>query len=639
MPKYVVLYWVVRGCDIESWVDEMRSHHMFGDEIALYALSHTYNRHSTVILKNRIWTTMGSDTPLDLGVMLENSHVLLVYIGCGVFGELKRRPFDSNTPLPIMVEDLQTALKGVKPRGRKQQKPLDLKIKPVRSQTKKPRKSTTTRDDHTYAKRKTLKSQNLNIIEPDVTPYPTGILPVDMEQFDAEQAKELNDALIAHNVNTLETPAANPIIPCVVTNFEMGIAETTNTKDCAVIVHKLDDILKSDITEEAIIKGQDTVTGPKTDAVVTTDRNVKPADTASKNAQQSSGIHHHDKIKTCSVKLKRLTTDMLCKLNVSVLNAVPKADNAPNTKTNKTALAPTTESVVTENDSPITSSAPAPIPEQTTSTRYEMRSRKSLHECHCKRPHRHQKPINYADLNSDTEKSPSKKPKKQKVTISEPSSTRQRAQHQIGLNNKPKGTPSVPLYPSVRKFSTKNPERAKPRHHTFFKQEIQDIIENIDVPIHYTRSTAKPEPPETVKSCDIKIKPKVLKKHKPVREFKCPCCKENPETIAELNNHFKATHPPLVCKTCKANFNTPSGLMRHCYIHKPPRFNCEQCEEKFYFSSELARHKLTHRTIPGYFCHHKNCGKSYINKPDLLKHVRTHTKKLMHCDQCDSYQH
>ena len=623
----------VRGCDIESWVDEMRSHHMFGDEITLYALSRTYNRHSTVILKTRIWTTMASDTALDLGVMLDNSHVLLLYIGCGVFGELKRRPFDSNTPLPIMVEDLQTALKVVKPRGRKQQKPLDLKIKPVQSRTKKPRKTKTTRDDHTYAKKKTPKVQTLEIIEPDVTPYPTGILPVDMEQFDAEQVKELNEALITRSVNTLETPAVHPIVPCVVTDFEMGIADTTNTKDCAVMVHKLDDILKADITEESIVKGQDTATGPRTNAVDTTNRNVKPADTACNTEQQSPVIfHHQDKIKKCSVNLKRLTTDMLSKLNISVLSVGPNANFAPTMKTNKTAPAPTTE-----RDSPITSSAPAPIPDQTTSTRYEMRSRKSLHEHHCKRPHRHQKPINYADLNSDTEKSPSKKPKKHKVTISEPSSIRQRAQHLIGLNNKPKGTPPAPVYPSVRKFSTKNPERAKPRHRTFFKQEMQDIIENIDVPARHTRSTAKPEPPETVKSYDIKIKPKVLKKHKPVRKFKCPCCKENPETIAELNNHFKATHPPLVCKICKATFNTPSGLMRHRYIHKPPRFNCDQCEEKFYFSSELARHKLTHRTIAGFFCHHKNCGKSYMNKPDLLKHVRTHTKKLLHCDQCDSY--
>ena len=67
------------------------------------------------------------------------------------------------------------------------------------------------------------------MLEPNVTPYPTGILPVDMEQFDAEQVTKLNKALSAYT--TEQTPAPPPT-PCIVTDFETGIAKTATTKEC-----------------------------------------------------------------------------------------------------------------------------------------------------------------------------------------------------------------------------------------------------------------------------------------------------------------------------------------------------------------------------------------------------------------------
>ena len=45
-------------------------------------------------------------------------------------------------------------------------------------------------------------------------------------------------------------------------------------------------------------------------------------------------------------------------------------------------------------------------------------------------------------------------------------------------------------------------------------------------------------------------------------KYKCTQCTSTTvfDSLAELNSHFKESHPPVICDICKESFNTPSTL-------------------------------------------------------------------------------
>lgn len=69
-------------------------------------------------------------------------------------------------------------------------------------------------------------------------------------------------------------------------------------------------------------------------------------------------------------------------------------------------------------------------------------------------------------------------------------------------------------------------------------------------------------------------------------------------------------------------------------IKKAGRYVCAECNKTYATSSNLSRHKQTHRSLDGQLakkCEH--CGKAYVSMPALSMHLLTH--KLHHkCDIC-----
>ena len=71
---------------------------------------------------------MHTDEPISENDLLTNCHVHLVYLGNGVYGELKRKPYSQNLHNPITDEHLSEALMKICGVGRPRENLLDLSL-------------------------------------------------------------------------------------------------------------------------------------------------------------------------------------------------------------------------------------------------------------------------------------------------------------------------------------------------------------------------------------------------------------------------------------------------------------------------------------------------------------------------------
>lgn len=72
----------------------------------------------------------------------------------------------------------------------------------------------------------------------------------------------------------------------------------------------------------------------------------------------------------------------------------------------------------------------------------------------------------------------------------------------------------------------------------------------------------------------------------------------------------------------------------HIEERRKGRYKCSQCGKQYATSSNLSRHKQTHRSLDSQSAKRCNtCGKAYVSMPALAMHLLTH--KLTHsCDVC-----
>ena len=222
-----------------------------------------------------------------------------------------------------------------------------------------------------------------------------------------------------------------------------------------------------------------------------------------------------------------------------------------------------------------------------------------------------------------------------KPGLKNPSMARLRSQHKIiesnnrkhqGLSDEKKLIQSYPLFQPIR-------SKTKPNN------------DSLNIPEYDSDATLPPEadekPKDTLLDGPVKeysVKMKTFGIRKPVekkrsRYYRCPVCKSKFGKLAELNRHYKDSHPPLTCSSCDCAFSTPSTLEQHSYKHKDLKFKCSVCGKGFPFASNHDSHELSHTTEKKFKC--KDCDKAYINKGDLVKHEKTHTKKMWQCRICD----
>ena len=129
-------------------------------------------------------------------------------------------------------------------------------------------------------------------------------------------------------------------------------------------------------------------------------------------------------------------------------------------------------------------------------------------------------------------------------------------------------------------------------------------------------------------------------KHRKTRSHRCPAnsCKFKGESTRKLNEHYRSSHPPLLCNICQKCFNNPSSLRRHSYWHSKntssEMFKCNRSRYTCPLESTLNAHKDKHRRGM-YSCFSSGCGKTFRWESSLNAHVKLHTGKDIHCDKCE----
>ena len=125
------------------------------------------------------------------------------------------------------------------------------------------------------------------------------------------------------------------------------------------------------------------------------------------------------------------------------------------------------------------------------------------------------------------------------------------------------------------------------------------------------------------------------KKTENKRSYKCSVCGAKKRSMQLLNEHHKLHHRLQMCGICGRVFELATSLNRHMYSHEEMCFECEKCDFKCHFESELMSHNIVHRKTPTHKCMVANCGCWFKRKWELTNHIRTHDEAMLKCDTCN----
>ena len=130
-----------------------------------------------------------------------------------------------------------------------------------------------------------------------------------------------------------------------------------------------------------------------------------------------------------------------------------------------------------------------------------------------------------------------------------------------------------------------------------------------------------------------------MSKHTKRKPYQCNECNQSFFYPSALRDH-QNTHSglkPYNCELCDKSFTSQRSLRLHLmnkHTERKPH-QCSQCDLSFFYLGDLRNHQNTHSGLKPYKC--EPCDKSYTSKRSLLKHTMSkHTKKKPHqCNQCD----
>ena len=79
----------MRNTLFNQWITNLSLEEMYADKLTLFSLSWLYKQHTVVITKNKLWSTLHSNSPVNEEALLDVCSVKLVYLGQLQFGTLR----------------------------------------------------------------------------------------------------------------------------------------------------------------------------------------------------------------------------------------------------------------------------------------------------------------------------------------------------------------------------------------------------------------------------------------------------------------------------------------------------------------------------------------------------------------------
>ena len=224
----------------------------------------------------------------------------------------------------------------------------------------------------------------------------------------------------------------------------------------------------------------------------------------------------------------------------------------------------------------------------------------------------------HQDEQSDSDKSPSLKRKRNTRPKREPSSSRIKADSFIMKN------PSIqPLHKSTRLANSQKEATSN--------KVSTETGTGSTTPV--STATTSDTPVGNNSKGTFTTQSYNLKKSKKPCKIGCKMCDTVCNSNKELTLHHQQKHNILYCEEYSKAFNNPSSLPNTSIHTKSHVLNVPIVTE-FAFKSNLKTHRISHRTLATHCCVHLNCQKCFKNKGDLTRHVKEHDGVLHECPDC-----
>ena len=99
------------------------------DELAIFALSRFYSRHTIIYTSVCPWTTLAPEHFNSIDEAHNRCQTHLVYLGQHMYGVLRPRPFE-NIEAPLSVDEVLNPMRLCQTNYPQQQEPLNLSVLP-----------------------------------------------------------------------------------------------------------------------------------------------------------------------------------------------------------------------------------------------------------------------------------------------------------------------------------------------------------------------------------------------------------------------------------------------------------------------------------------------------------------------------